>query len=204
MDDVVLDRRDDQLFALAQTQAGYLTAKQARSVGLSDDLIQYYLRSGKFLRQRRGLYRLRHFPSSQHEDVMAAWLAVPDSVVSHDTALVLHNLTDLIPSQIHLTVPRSKRHLPDIPGVRIHTSSKPPTGSDVVTREGMPVTSIPRTIVDLILANEVSPEHIEHAIRRAFGSHLAQSAELEEVGKRRRLPISRLKAAYRTQAGPSQ
>jgi predicted transcriptional regulator of viral defense system len=138
--------RDDQLFVLAESQAGYFTAKQAHGVGFSDDLIQYYLRSGKFLRQRRGLYRLRHYPSSMHEDVMAAWLAVPDSVVSHDTALVLHDLTDLIPSQVHLTVPRSKRSLPRISGVRVHTSSEPPKGTDVVVREGMRITSIPRTI----------------------------------------------------------
>src|SRR5581483_4219751 len=158
--------RDDQLFSLAESQAGYFTSKQAHDVGFSDDLIQYYL---------------RHYPSSTHEDVMAAWLAVPGSVVSHDTALVLHDITDLIPSRIHLTVPRSKRNLPRISGVRIHTSSEPPNSKDVVVREGMRITSISRTIVDLMVANEVAPEHIEHAIRQALGSHLTGFAELEEV-----------------------
>jgi predicted transcriptional regulator of viral defense system len=204
MGDIARVSRDDEFFSLAASQAGYVTARQARNVGFSDDLIQYQLRSGKLLRQRRGLYRLRHYPSSEHEEVMAAWLAVPKSVVSHETALVLHNLTDLIPSDIHLTVPRTKRHLPDIPGVRIHTSSEPPIGEDIVTREGMRVTSIPRTIVDLIQANEISPEHVEHAVWRAFGSHLASATELEAVAKRRHLPLSRLEAAYQRQGGTTQ
>lgn len=130
---------------------------------------------------------------------MAAWLAVPGSVVSHDTALVLHDITDLIPSRIHLTVPRSKRNLPRISGVRIHTSSEPPNSKDVVVREGMRITSISRTIVDLMVANEVAPEHIEHAIRQALGSHLTGFAELEEVAKRRHLPLSRLESASGSQ-----
>ena len=67
----------------------------------------------------------------------------------------------------------------------------------MVIREGMRVTSVPRTLVDLIVANEVSPEHIKRAAWRAFGSHLTQVADLEEVAKRRHLSLSRLEVAAR-------
>ena len=60
---------------------------------------------------RRGLYRLRHFRISSPEHVVAAWLPLRDAgaVVSHESALELHDLSDLIPVAVHLSLPRAKR-----------------------------------------------------------------------------------------------
>ena len=57
---------------------------------------------GRYERVRRGLYRLRHFPSSPYEHVMAAWLPLRDAgaVVSHESALELHGLSDVTPNAI--------------------------------------------------------------------------------------------------------
>lgn len=49
---------------------------------------------------------LRRFPHHPHEDVVAACLwAGPDCAASHDTALVVHGLSDAMPASIHVTVP---------------------------------------------------------------------------------------------------
>lgn len=100
---------------------------------------------------------------------MAAWLAVGRTiaVVSHHSALALHELSDVIPDAIHLTVPRSRRTHPDLPGTRIHTSSRPFGPLDVVSREGMRVTSPIRTVLDVDDLG-LSLEHVEVAARQVI------------------------------------
>ncbi|MCL4466976.1 MAG: type IV toxin-antitoxin system AbiEi family antitoxin domain-containing protein [Chloroflexi bacterium] len=77
------------LFHIASGQAGYFTTEQARACGYSFALLSHRVKSGRFSRVRRGLYRLREYPSSPREDVLAAWLAVGKdvAVVSHESAL---------------------------------------------------------------------------------------------------------------------
>src|SRR5215204_4399986 len=89
------DRIDqDGLYWIAESQAGYFTAEQAVGVGMDRSTLRHHARpGGRYERVRRGLYRLRHFPSSPHEHVVAAWLAVSNvpAVVSHETALDLYD-----------------------------------------------------------------------------------------------------------------
>ncbi len=62
------------------------------------------------VRVRRGIYRLVHFPASEHEDLVVLWLwAEQAGVFSHETALALHDLSDALPGKVHLTVPASWR-----------------------------------------------------------------------------------------------
>lgn len=95
---------------------------------------------GRYERVRRGLYRLRHFPTSPHEYVVAAWLPLRDSgaVISHERALELHDLSDVVPDAAHITVPRSERGLRRREGVRLHTAHRPPTKREVQSVAGLP------------------------------------------------------------------
>src|SRR5580658_3800890 len=83
--------RHARLFELASEQGGYFTAAQARARGFSKALLAHHAKSGRFLRVQQGLYRLREYPSSPREEVIAAWLATGKEVgvVSHDSALDL-------------------------------------------------------------------------------------------------------------------
>src|SRR5258708_4740604 len=94
---------EEDLFALATEQAGYFTAAQAHALGYGWPLLAYHARSGRFIRLRRGLYRLRDYPSSRREDVLAAWLAAgrDATVVSHESALEIHELSDVVPDATH-------------------------------------------------------------------------------------------------------
>src|SRR5665213_1567333 len=102
------------LFGAASEQAGYFTSAQAHANGYSKQLLAYHAATGRFVRIRRGLYRLRDYPSSPHEEVMAAWLAIgrDTSLVSHESALDLLDLSDVVPTSIHLLIPRTRRGLP--------------------------------------------------------------------------------------------
>lgn len=174
------------LFHAATEQHGYFTAAQARSCGFSWALLSYHARTGRFIRDRHGLYRLRDYPSFWREDVVAAWLAVGKerAVVSHQSALDLLDLSDVIPNAVHLTVPRSVRHLPQLPGVKIHTTSRPFHQHDLTWREGIRVTSATRTILDATEVG-VGPEQIEMAIHQAISRGLATPAQLEQGARQR-------------------
>jgi len=160
----------DSLYRLAEQQGGYFTTLQAKQMGLSQRQLTYYVRSGKFLRVRPGVYRLVHFPSSPYESLYAGWLEVGlDAVISHESALALYDLSDVLPAYIHLTVPRttSRRHV----SLRLHTNQ---LGADEITHvAGLPITTVARTIADTAsggLADELIEQAVHEAIRRGLAS----------------------------------
>ena len=97
-----------ELYQTAAGQSGYFTAAQAHEAGYSDQLLGYHRREGRVQRVLRGVYRLVHFPPSDHEDLVALWLwSDRESIFSHETALALHQLSDTMPASIHMTFPLS-------------------------------------------------------------------------------------------------
>lgn len=181
------------LFEAASEQHGYFTTAQARKCGFSWDALRYHAATGRFLRIRRGLYRLRDYPFSPEDDVMAAWLAAgkDTAVVSHETALDLLDLSDVTPNAIHLTVPRDKRYRTGLPGVEIHTTTRPLGSGDVITREEMRLTSATRTILDAAETG-TAPEQIEAAVRQAVRRGLALPSVLRERARERGGRVERL------------
>ncbi len=181
------------LFAIAAGQRGYFTASQARACGFMWDALTYHTQHGRFLRIRRGLYRLRDYPSSPREEVAAAWLAVGKevAVVSHESALDLLGLSDIIPDAVHLTVPRAKRHLPHLPGVIIHTTTRPLPLSDIAVRDGMRLTAAARTIVDAAETG-TAPEQIEKAAIQAIERDLTTTQQLLQHASQRNRRVARL------------
>jgi predicted transcriptional regulator of viral defense system len=164
------DRVDhDGLYRVAESQAGYFTAEQALDAGMDRSTLIHHARpGGRYERVRRGLYRLRHFPSSPHEHVVAAWLALPSpAVVSHESALELYELSDVIPNAVHITLPRAKRGQRARPGVQFHTLSDPAAPNEIRQVAGVRATSPERTIVDSLEAG-TQAEQIELAVRQAL------------------------------------
>ncbi|TAK30826.1 MAG: hypothetical protein EPO21_18510 [Chloroflexota bacterium] len=157
-----------RLFEIASEQGGYFTAEQARASGYSFAVLSHHVRSGRFVRVRRGLYRLREYPSFPRDEVLVAWLAAGKdvAVISHESALDLLDLSDVIPDAVHLTVPRSRRYLPAAPGVKIHTTERLIRPTDRTIRGGMVITSAARTILDAAEAG-TAPEQIEMAVAQA-------------------------------------
>lgn len=175
------------LEADAYGQHGYFRVSQAREHGISSQLLSHYIRQGRFDRVRRGLYRLHGFPTSEHDEMREAWLAVgPEkSILSHQSALSLLELSDVIPAAVHLLVPRRHRGLRRPPGAVIHTR---PDDEEVSTvwREGIPLTAPARTLVDV--AGELQPEQAKMAMHQALGLGLVTARELEEEAARRNRP----------------
>ena|SRR5438093_4177297 len=169
------------LYELATEHMGHFTVEQAAAFGYSPALLSYHAKRGNLRRVHRGVYRFRDFPPSPREDVAAAWLAVgrDAAVVSHDSALDLWDLSDVVPSAVHLTVPRAHRSLArgSSPGVVIHTTLRPWREGDVRPHQGLRVTSPERTILDAAEAG-TAPEQVEMAVRQALDRGWLDAARL--------------------------
>jgi predicted transcriptional regulator of viral defense system len=187
MNDTIEPARPDQaaLFATASEQAGYFTAAQGRAAGYSWPLLSYHAKHGRFARVARGLYRLRDYPSSPREELIAAWLRLaPDAAISHDSALELLDLSDIVPGSIHLTVPRTRRRLVRQPGVTTHTTTRAFDAADVHMRLGLRVTTPARTIAD-VAESGVAPEQVIRAARQAIDRGLTTEARLRASAETR-------------------
>jgi predicted transcriptional regulator of viral defense system len=121
------------------------------------------------------------FPASPHEDLFVAWLRTgPDSVISHESALAVYELSDVLPGEVHVIIPRtaSRRRK----GIRLHTNRL--ENDHVTHRAGLPVTTIARTITDLI-ASGLAEEQIGQAIREALRRGLTTRESLLAQAARR-------------------
>ncbi|MPY85869.1 MAG: hypothetical protein GEV00_21900, partial [Actinophytocola sp.] len=177
----------DGLYRLAEAQAGYFTSAQAVEAGMDPSTLSYHARpGGRYERVRRGLYRLRHFPSSPVEHIVAAWLPLrrAQAVVSHASALELYELSDVIPDVVHVSVPRARRGQRPRPGVRIHTMVESLDSREVRRVAGVEVTSPERSIVDSLEGGE-QPEQVELAVGQAIRRGLTTRRRLREAAVRR-------------------
>jgi predicted transcriptional regulator of viral defense system len=182
-----------RLFEVASGQGGYFSTVQAAACGFSRASLSYHARRGRFVRIKRGLYRLAEYPASPREEVLAAWLASgkDDAVVSHESALDILGLSDIVPERVHLTVPRSRRYRMAGPGVDIHTTNRPLPSTDTVIRDGIRVTSPARSIIDAAETG-TGPEHVTRAIHQAVERGLATSAQLRAAASGRGPRVERL------------
>ena len=179
-----LERRQ-RLFELAATQAGYFTAAQAREIGYDSRTLWHHVKTGQLERVSRGFYRLAEFPAHSHEDVTAAWVrAGPDrATVSHETALALYDLAPIRQRSIHITVQREHRPYKGqarLPGVQVHTISRPYHPGEVVQRFGVKVTSPARSIADAAEAG-TDPNSVQEAIGSALRQGLLTAEELHKA-----------------------
>lgn len=190
--------RWEALGRLAETQAGYFTTAQAKRVGFHRNTLQSQSSEGGRLEHvARGLYRLRFYPRSPFEHVAAAQvLAGSDiAVVSHESALELYRLADVAPSEVHLTLPRSRRHRRAPVGVRLHFPRTPLAEDDVRPVHAMRATSPERTIVDVLEAGSQT-EQVELAVRQSLAVSLTTERRLRSAvagrSKSTRLALERL------------
>jgi predicted transcriptional regulator of viral defense system len=171
----------DRLFEIAAAQDGLFTTQQAADAGYSPQLLAHHLGSGRMIRVRRGVYRLVHFPAGEQEDLTVVWLwSEQEGIFSHQTALALHDLSGVLPSQIHITLPRAwrKRRLQVPDGVVVHYGDV--AESDRCWFGAVPATGPLRTLEDCA-AEHLPPELLRAAALDALHRGLVTRAELDGV-----------------------
>jgi predicted transcriptional regulator of viral defense system len=187
------------LYATAQAQGGFFTARQAREAGYEDSVHPYQVRSGNWVREARGVYRLAQFPTPARPDLMVWQLWSRNrrderqGVFSHATALTLHDLSDVMPTKLDMTVPPGFRRMAAIPHVlRLHHARLSPR--DVQTIDGVRVTTPLRTLIDVIAEGVIAPELQVQAVDQALRRGLIMRRQLEtaRVSTRARQRIDRI------------
>jgi prepilin-type N-terminal cleavage/methylation domain-containing protein len=141
-----INSRRENLYEIAEQQYGYFSAHQAICEGYSKYNHVYHVSRGNWIRISTGLFRLPGYPDSRESD-FTKWCLwsrnqqdQPQGVISHNSALALHDLIDYNPTAVHLTVPsRFRKEIPD--EIIIHKASLPLSaieshGSFMVTRLG--------------------------------------------------------------------
>src|SRR5688572_12165386 len=171
----------DRLFETAAGQSGYVTTKQAAEAGYSTHLLRKHIHAGRVARPQRGIYRLVHFPVGEHEELVTAWLwSQQAGVISHQTALALHGLSDVLPAQVHLTLPAAwrKRRFRVPPDVVLHHADVAP--EDRAWFSAVPITHPRRTLNDCAREG-LSPEMLRQAAQQALRRGLVTKPELDDV-----------------------
>jgi len=163
---------EERLYTIASEQQGYFTTAQALSAGFQDATHPYHIKNGDWIREWRGIYRIARYPRSdeEHYVLWSLWSrnrnGIRQGIYSHQTALSLFNLSDIMPEKIHMTVPSSFRRHSEIPGVIVlHFGNIMP--QEIEEREGYAVSRPNRAIVDLIIEESVSIDIIRQAYREA-------------------------------------
>ena len=106
---------EQRLFEAASLQQGYFTSQQAKKAGYSDSRFTYHVKKGRWVREGRGIYRLASYPLGDRPDLVFWSLWSCDrrgnvqGIFSHQTALAIHDLSDVMPARYHLTVPKKFR-----------------------------------------------------------------------------------------------
>lgn len=163
---------EDKLFEVAESQQGYFTSRQAKASGYKDNTHPYHVRFGHWIRVHRGIYRLAKFPRSERPDLMiwALWSSNRagkiEGVYSHQTALSIHGLSDVLPDKLHMTVPLSFRRNSAIPKILVIYHKKLPQDR-IVLMDGYFLTTPYQTLLDVIEQTHISHELILQAVKAA-------------------------------------
>ena len=139
-------RDDDHWLAeVAEGQHGLVARWQLLEAGCSEGAVKKRIASGRLHRLHTGVYLVGHRLIQREGRWMAAVLASgPGAVLSHRSAAALWGVREDSRAVIDVTTShrsRSWRH------IRRHVSPTPPDEQTI--RNGIPVTSVPRTIFDL-------------------------------------------------------
>jgi hypothetical protein len=160
---------------LGSAQWGLITTGQAARVGVNRVTLGRLSDKGALTRIRHGVYALPSADFGHLQDLRAAWLAIDskrvseerfdnpdDAVASHSSAAAVHGLGDGVSVRHEFTTPvRRQTAQPDL---RFHRAQ---VAEDKVLVDGLPVTSVARTVADLAAA-KADFDHFSTVVRDAL------------------------------------
>jgi Transcriptional regulator, AbiEi antitoxin len=168
------------LAELAEQQHGVVSIRQLeRKLGYSRKAVQRDVASGHLHPLHRGVYAVGHRLVPAHGRCLAAVLACgPDALLSHRSAAWLWGITRYGPVPLHVTspVPRKPR-----PPIRLH-HSRILTVDDRAFEDGIPVTALPRTLLDCAAELPLSP--LRRMLERSEERKLFDLGPIEDLLQR--------------------
>jgi very-short-patch-repair endonuclease/predicted transcriptional regulator of viral defense system len=180
-----------RIVELAERQHGVVTLAQLQLLGLGRSGVSRRATAGRLHRVYNGVYAVGRPLLAEHGRWMAAVLAYgPQAVLSHRSAAGLLGIRRDNRAKTDVTVPR--RSARPRPGIDVHRGSTL-QAVDITTVDGIPCTSVGRTLVDL--GDVVDGRAVERAVDQAEVIRLfdgrAVAGALERAGPRRGAGILR-------------
>ena len=156
-----LEFSDRAIAELAGKQHGVVARRQLLGLGLSGSAIDHRCDRGRLHRLHRGVYTVGSSLVSREGKWIAAVLASGrGSALSHHSAAALWGLQSNSSRAVEVTTTGSVRSRP---GIRRHAARL--QADEVTVEQGIPVTTVPRTLFDLAAVSSV--DVVEHALRES-------------------------------------
>lgn len=163
---------DGRLPALAARQHGLITSSQLAALGFAPSAIRARLWAGRLHRVHRGVYAVGHPGLTFEARCLAAVMATGnDGLLSHRAAAALWGLGRPPAEPFDVTTARRTRE--GSAGIRLHRVRRPPEATKI---KGIPVTTVPRTLLDLAATAPAS--ELERAVREAHAVRAVRAGEL--------------------------
>ena len=177
----------ENLYRCVVGQQGMFTTKQAEEAGYKRNNHPYHVRKGNWIREMRGIYRLPMFPQDDEDAQLVLWYLWarnrderPQGVYSHDTALRIYDLSDLMPAKLHMTVSKKFRRFNSIPDILVLWRGSL-NESDIRIMRGFAVTTPLKTLLDLAIAKHLEEALIWQAVKEAAERGLISSNDEKKI-----------------------
>jgi very-short-patch-repair endonuclease len=183
---------DGKIASLAEYQHALVTGSQAIELGLTKEQRKLRVARGRLIPCDHDVFRIGGAPVTWYQRVLASCLAA-DGVASHRTAAMLLGLGLWPADVVELTIAPNRRYRSDV--AKVHRSIDDPH-LDAHTVEGIPVTSVRRTLLDLgaVVPQDRLEKCVERALFRGMTSAGALWAYIDEVGRQGRRGVQPLRA----------
>lgn len=166
---------DARLSELAGRQDGIVTFAQLRALGLGPTGIKRRVRAGRLHRLQRSVYAVGHPRISLDGRRLAAVMACgPGAALSHVSAAIVLGIRR--GSEARFDVTTHERGRKPTAGIRLHRVRRP-LGDAVTHVDGIPVTAVARTLLDL--ADVLAPQQLARAVHEAEALRILDVREVE-------------------------
>jgi|AGTN01.3.fsa_nt_gi hypothetical protein len=178
----------DKLYALAERQQGFFTARQAQNAGYSRQLHSYYTSTGEWIRKDRGIFRLKYFPVfppfPESFYILYLWAlnreGEPEGVFGYGTALYLHGLSTYVPPVIDMIVPKHFKRNSQPKGTTWFYK-RTMDSSRTQELKGIRLTTPFWTIIDLLDTRRIDYDYILEALKDALAGMIIRPKQLKEA-----------------------
>lgn len=172
-------------WALARRRHGVIARRQLVDLGASRAWIEHRIARGRLFRVHRGVYAVGRRELTRKGRLMAAVLRCgAGATLSHRSAAVLWRILERWRGPIDVSLGAAVSRRPS--GIAVHRT-RTLTDQDVITHEGIPVTTPARTLIDL--ATVLGPNQLEAAVNEADALGLIDPETLRaELAQRKGQP----------------
>ncbi|MGM0442329.1 MAG: type IV toxin-antitoxin system AbiEi family antitoxin domain-containing protein [Elusimicrobiota bacterium] len=98
--------KEQQIIDFLRSNGGIAGYRQISKAGFSTAQLKEHIDSGRIEKMDRGLYILSDGPTVENTDLVAVSIKAPKGVICLLSALAFHEITDEIPKQVDIAIPR--------------------------------------------------------------------------------------------------